>query len=196
MNRHMKRSMRTRSPEFSKPFGRFGGRHGHGGGSAHAGGNPHGRRRRQFDGDALRVMALSLIADGASHGYELIRIFSDRSGGAYAPSPGMIYPLLTMMTETGLVEEQGEGGGRKSYQLTADGTAQVSRDVDVARLLFAKLDALAEQAARVDPTPVRRAMQGLKMALMDRLGRDDATPETAFAAVALIDAATRDIERL
>lgn len=196
MNRHMKRGMRTRTPEFAKPFGRFGGRHRHGGADVHAGGGPHGRRRRQFDGEALKVMVLSLINDGASHGYELIRIFSDRSGGAYAPSPGMVYPLLTLLTETGLVAEKGEGGGRKSYQLTPDGQAEVVRQAQDAKQLFAKLDALAERAAKVDPTPVRRAMQGLKMALMDRLGRDDATPETVFAAVALIDAATRDIERL
>lgn len=197
MNKHMKRGMRTRSPEFSKPFGRFGGRHRHGGGAEmHEGGGPRGRRRRQFDGDALKTMALALIGQGASHGYELIRTFSDRSGGAYAPSPGMIYPLLTLLTETGLVEEQGDGGGRKSYRLTADGQVALDGQAEEAKALFAKLDALAERAARVDPTPVRRAMQGLKMALMDRLGRDDATPETVFAAVALIDAATRDIERL
>ena len=42
-------------------------------------------------------MVLSLIGDGNAHGYELIRAFSDRSGGAYAPSPGMIYPLLTLL---------------------------------------------------------------------------------------------------
>lgn len=193
----MKRGMRIRSPEFSKTFGRFGGRPRHGGAAGlDEGGGLRGRRRRQFDSDALKAMALTLIGEGVSHGYELIRTFSDRSGGAYAPSPGMIYPLLTLMTETGLVEEQGEGSGRKSFQLTADGIAEVARHADTAKLLFAKLDTLAERAARIDPTPVRRAMQGLKMALMDRLGRDDATPDTVFAAVALIDAATRDIERL
>lgn len=141
-------------------------------------------------------MALALIGEGVSHGYELIRTFSERSGGAYAPSPGMVYPLLTMLTETGLVEEQGEASGRKSFRLSSQGAAEVTRDAEDAKRLFAKLDALAERQARVDPTPVRRAMQGLKTALMDRLGRDDATPETVFAAVALIDAATRDIERL
>lgn len=183
-----------RTPGHHKPFGRFGGRHRFGGDGAEPGGP--GRRRRQFDSDALRTMAVALIGDGVSHGYELIRTFADRSGGAYAPSPGMVYPLLTLLTETGLVEEQGEGGGRKSYRLTPEGAAEVERQAEDAQRLFAKLDALAERAARVDPTPVRRAMQGLKMALMDRLGRDDATPETVFAAVALIDAATRDIERL
>ncbi len=190
----MKRGMRMRSPENSESFGRFGGRHRHG--SDLHGGGGRGRRRRQFDGEALKTMSLSLIGQGVAHGYELIRTFAERSGGAYAPSPGMIYPLLTLLTELGHVVEQGEGAGRKSYALTEAGLAEVARQAEDARHLFIRLDALAEQAARVDPTPVRRAMQGLKMALMDRLGRDDATPETVFAAVALIDAATRDIERL
>jgi DNA-binding PadR family transcriptional regulator len=108
----------------------------------------------------------------------------------------MVYPLLTLLAETGLVAEAGEGSGRKSYSLTEAGLVESAKQAEDAKLLFAKLDALAAQAARVDPTPVRRAMQGLKTALMDRLGREDATPETVFAAVALIDAATRDIERL
>lgn len=196
MKHHMNRAMRKKSPEFSTPFGRFGGRFRHGGGGRPDGEGSRGRRRRQFDSDGLRTMVLALIAEGVSHGYELIRAFEERSGGGYAPSPGLIYPLLTLLSETGLVAEQGEGGGRKSFALTDAGRADVAAKADSAKALFTRLKALAESAERVDPTPVRRAMQGLKMALMNRLGRDDATPETVFAAVALIDAATRDIERL
>jgi DNA-binding PadR family transcriptional regulator len=160
------------------------------------GGHPQGRRRRQFTSDGLRIMVLSLIGDGIAHGYELIRAFEERSGGAYVPSPGVIYPLLTLLNETGLVDSKSEDGGRKSYRLTDAGKAENESQAEVAKILFGQLTALADKAERVDPTPVRRAMQGLKMALVDRLGRNDTTPETTFAAVALIDAATREIERL
>lgn len=189
-----------KNTENETPFGRRG-RHGRGGGypmhggRGHGMGGPQGRRRKQFDGEALRTMVLSLIGDGNAHGYELIRAFSDRSGGAYAPSPGMIYPLLTLLDELGLVEDKGEGT-RRSFALTEAGQAEVTAQAEEVARLFQRLDALAEAAARVDPTPVRRAMQNLKMALMDRLGRDDATPETVFAAVEKIDAVAREIERL
>ena len=87
-------------------------------------------------------------------------------------------------------------GTRRSFALTEAGQAEVTAQAEEVARLFQRLDALAAAAARVDPTPVRRAMQNLKMALMDRLGRDDATPETVFAAVEKIDAVAREIERL
>lgn len=193
MKQNHHRAMRMKNPEFSPRFGGKG-RRVHG--PMDGGGRPNGRRRRQFDSDSLRTMVLSLIGEGASHGYELIRAFEERSGGAYVPSPGVIYPLLTLLNETGLVDAQSEDGGRKCYQLTDAGRAESDSKAEATKILFERLAALAEKAERVDPTPVRRAMQGLKMALMDRLGRDDTTPETVFAAVALVDAATREIERL
>lgn len=189
-----------KNPEKFNPFGRRGGPHGRGGGGRghpmHGEGRgPGGRRRKQFDGDALRVMVVDLIGSGTAHGYDLIRAFSERSGGSYAPSPGMIYPLITLLAELGLVDVAGDGA-RKSLSLTEAGHAERAENADAADRLFKRLDALAERAARLDPTPVRRAMMNLKTVLMDRLGRDDASEETIFAAVEKIDAVAREIERL
>ncbi|RZJ32272.1 MAG: PadR family transcriptional regulator, partial [Brevundimonas sp.] len=73
------------------PGGGFGGRGGHRGGG----------KRLLARGD-LRWLILSLIAeDGPAHGYELIKAIETRMGGAYAPSPGVIYPTLTLLEEMG-----------------------------------------------------------------------------------------------
>ncbi|NWM55099.1 PadR family transcriptional regulator, partial [Escherichia coli] len=51
-----------------------------------------GGRRRMFDGTELRLILLKLIEEQPRHGYDLIREIEERSGGAYAPSPGVVYP--------------------------------------------------------------------------------------------------------
>jgi DNA-binding PadR family transcriptional regulator len=155
-----------------------------------------GRRRRQFDGEELRTLILGLIAERARHGYDLIRALSERSGGAYAPSPGMVYPLLQMLADQGLVEDSSEGQARKSFALTDAGMAEWQARTAEAEALFARLDAMASQAERTDAEPVRRAMHNLRSVVIARLGRDDADKETLFAAVALIDGAAQAIERL
>ncbi|WP_447514071.1 PadR family transcriptional regulator, partial [Clostridioides difficile] len=58
-----------------------------------------------FDGTELRLILLKLIEEQPRHGYDLIREIEERSGGAYAPSPGVVYPTLTMLDDMGLIEE-------------------------------------------------------------------------------------------
>src|SRR5438876_747135 len=80
-----------------------------------------GRRRRVFDSNALRLVLLKLIADQARHGYELIRAIEDLTGGAYVPSPGVVYPTLTMLQEMGQIEEAASDGARKAFAITREG---------------------------------------------------------------------------
>ncbi len=68
------------------------------------------RRRCSSQGD-LRSALLKLIADKPSHGYELIKDIEDRFGGAYSPSPGVVYPTLTHLEELGYIRA-GRGGQR------------------------------------------------------------------------------------
>lgn len=155
-----------------------------------------GRRRRLFDGDQLRLMIIALIAQQPRHGYELIRAFADRSGEAYAPSPGMVYPLLAMLTDEGLIAETETQGARKSFTLTPEGLALRDARKDEANALLQKLAVLADGRRHADSEPARRAMHNLRSALIARLSRDDADSETVFRAVALIDSTTQAIERL
>ena len=59
-----------------------------------------GRQRRMFDGGELRLVLLKLIADSPRHGYDLIRAIEELTGGAYAPSPGVVYPTITLLDES------------------------------------------------------------------------------------------------
>jgi len=180
-------------------FSPGGSRHGYGRGGGWGDreeGRGSGRRRRVFDSGELRLVLLKLIADQPRHGYELIRAIEDLTGGQYVPSPGLVYPTLTMLQEMGLIDEAGPGGARKQFAITADGTAHLAERQGEVAALFARLAELANVRQRTDGGPIRRAMENLGAALRHRLGRDDLDGETVHRAAAILDEAAQKIERL
>ncbi|MFM6931499.1 MAG: PadR family transcriptional regulator [Novosphingobium sp.] len=181
-------------PGFGAGFGEGFGR-GFGGGPGGGGG---GRRGKRFAGEELRLMVLGLLAEEApQHGYQLIRSFAAKSGDAYTPSPGVLYPLLTLLADMGLVEEVGgEGTSRRSYGLTDAGRTEIEAKRAVIDGAFARLAAMAEQAGRADAAPIKRAMMNLRTASMQRMMRGDASSETALSIAALLDEVAQKIERL
>lgn len=193
-NKYHHRIMRIRRPEEGFGFGHK--RRFMGGGEPDGGPRRGpGGRRRMFDGEALRLLALHQISEGAAHGYDIIRALDARTKGAYAPSPGIIYPLLGLLEDSGHITDAGGEGKRRSYQLTDEGRAELAEKSDALATALARLDALAQQAERVDPAPVRRAMGNLKAALMARLSSGDIDQDALNAIIDTIDAAARQIER-
>lgn len=167
----------------------FGGRHGH---------DDDGRRsrRRMFDGGELRLVLLKLIADEPRHGYDLIRQIEELTGGAYAPSPGVIYPTLTLLDDMGQIAAQQSEGAKKLFAITPDGQAELDANSEAITALIARLAAIGEERERTDSASVRRAMGNLRQVLVNRLGRRDIDEDALHAVVALIDEAAQKIERL
>lgn len=154
-----------------------------------------GRRRRMFDGDELRLVLLKLIADQPRHGYDLIRDIEERTGGAYAPSAGVVYPTLSMLDEMGLIEAVSEGS-RKQFAATEAGQAHLAEREDEVAALMERLDALGAERNRVDRAPVKRAMANLFTAISHRVMRGDINDDTLHGFAEIIDEAARKIERL
>ncbi|MFD0437989.1 PadR family transcriptional regulator [Streptomyces chartreusis] len=107
------------------PFGPGGGGPGFGGPGFGPGpwgprgrGGPRGRARR---GD-VRASILALLKDRPMHGYEMIQEIAERSGGAWKPSPGSVYPTLQLLEDEGLIASETEGG-KKLFSLTGAGRA-------------------------------------------------------------------------
>ena len=157
---------------------------------------PRGRGRRMFDAGALRLILLKLLADAPRHGYDLIRAIDERTGGAYAPSPGVVYPTLTMLDDMGFIDEQRSDGARRLFAVNAAGEAHLAEKAEEVAALFARLDAMAESARPREEAPVRRAMMNLRAVLQHRLSREDVTAEVAHDVAALIDEVAQKIERL
>lgn len=155
-----------------------------------------GRSRRRFDSGELRLVLLHLISESPRHGYDLIREIEDRTGGAYAPSPGVIYPTLTLLEDMGLIEEQQSEGAKKLFAITDAGKTHLTERAEEVTSLMARLDQIGEVRQRSDRSSVRRAMGNLRQVLVNRLSAGDADEEAVHTMVALIDEAAQKIEKL
>ena len=160
------------------------------------GGEPgRGRSRRMFDGGELRLVLLRLISDEPRHGYELIRAIEEMTGGAYAPSPGVVYPTLTLLGEMGLIEEQASEGSKKRFAVTEAGSMHLEEHRPQVEALMARLSEVGAHRQRTEAAPVKRAMGNLRQALHDRLGRGDMSNDAVLDLAALIDEVAQKVER-
>jgi DNA-binding PadR family transcriptional regulator len=87
------------------------------------GGQPWAGGRRAKRGD-VRTALLTLLSDEPMHGYDLIRELEERSGGAWRPSPGSIYPTLQLLEDEGLVASE-ERDGKRVYTINDAGRAEL-----------------------------------------------------------------------
>lgn len=159
--------------------GRGGGRHGGG---------------RVFGHGGLRLVLLQLIADKPRHGYELIKEIGDRLGGSYSPSPGVIYPTLTLLEELGYTTMAESAGGRKLYSITEAGQTHLAENRATADAMLARMqDTGSPQAGR--PPQVVRALENLKLAVRLRLGAP-LSEEQAHAFAQILDQAAQNLERI
>ncbi|MFC0028356.1 PadR family transcriptional regulator [Micromonospora chaiyaphumensis] len=96
------------------------GPHGHGHGR---GGRGRGRGRRPN----VRGAVLALLTERPMHGYEMIQEIDSRTGGAWRPSPGSIYPTLQLLEDEGVIAAAADSdGGRKRFALTEQGQAEAT----------------------------------------------------------------------
>ncbi|TQL46749.1 PadR family transcriptional regulator [Homoserinimonas aerilata] len=101
----------------------FGPREGFGPGFGARGGfGPRGQRRAGR-GD-VRLAILSLLGEGASNGYGLIKAIAEKTGGTWRPSPGSVYPTLQQLVDEELISSTGDGR-RTEFELTDAGRAYV-----------------------------------------------------------------------
>lgn len=159
------------------------------------GGGDGGGRRRMFDSGELRLILLKLIEETARHGYDLIRDIEERTGGAYAPSPGVIYPTLTLLDDMALIAEEKTEGARRLFAITEAGRAHLAERAGEVEALFSRINALGAMRTGSDSVPVRRAMGNLRAVLQNRMDGEIGS-ETLHDIADLIDEAARKIERL
>lgn len=122
-------------------------RHGHGEGRhecregrRHGEGRGKGRGlRRLFDHGDLHIMILSLVAKKPSYGYEIIKDIQEASSGLYVPSPGVVYPTLTLLEEQGFLESEIVERNRKSFKITVEGAEHLQKNQEVEAVIFRKL---------------------------------------------------------
>jgi DNA-binding PadR family transcriptional regulator len=88
--------------------------------------------------DVLRTAAESESQEQVN-GYQIIQQINERSGGAWRPSPGSVYPTIQLLQDEGLVESDDERP-RKTLALTAEGTAYVAEHADELAAVWAPFE--------------------------------------------------------
>ena len=168
----------------------------------HLGHNRHGRRGRGgglgrfFAHGDLRLVILHLIAEKPRHGYEIIKAIEEQVAGAYSPSPGVIYPTLTLLEELGYVTVSTGGGAKKLHEITAEGRAFLDANRRAVDALLVHMAETSRAHGGGTAPQILRAMENLKLALRFRLSRGPLSEEQINAVAAAIDAAAIGVERI
>jgi DNA-binding PadR family transcriptional regulator len=178
-------------------FGFGAGRHGRGSrGSGPFGppGGPFGRRGRFFEQGDLRWVLLGLIAEKPSHGYELIKAIEERLGGAYSPSPGVVYPTLTLLEDMGLIAAAQSEGARKAFAITDEGRAALETNKATVEAIFQKMAQVADLVGGGPAPQIIRAMENLRTALRLKLESGKLANDQVARIAAALDAAAKAVE--
>ena len=136
----------------------------------------HGSRARRGD---IRSAVLRLLSEQPMHGYQIIQELSTRSGGAWSPSAGSVYPTLQLLADEGLVTAE-ETAGKKVFSLTEAGTGVVAD--------MAEQAAPWDEAAASGTAPGYREAAGKLMQAIWQIGTTGSADQTAAAIEVLTDA--------
>src|SRR5438477_5972114 len=127
-------------------------------------GPPRGPKAGRGD---VRAAILALLREGPRNGYQIMSEIEERSGGAWRPSPGAVYPALQQLADEGLVEAE-ESSGRRTFSLTEAGRRHIEENPDAARAAWESMAAddadempgLFAQAAQLAGSIVQMAHVG------------------------------------
>lgn len=148
---------------------------------------PRGFGGRARKGD-VRSAILSLLAEGPTNGYGLIKAIHAKTDGAWRPSPGSVYPTLQQLVDEGLIVPTSEGA-RAEYELTDEGRAHVTEHADeIAAAWNQPRNPWREQG---DLMAAARKLAGVV-----RQVAAEGTPEQRASATAKLDDLRRELYRM
>ena len=160
-------------------------------------GGPRGRRgaKRMFEGGELRLVLLKLIADEPRHGYQLIKAIEELTEGDYAPSPGVVYPTLTLLDDMGFIAEKKSKDAKKVFEATDEGRAHLAENSDEVEDLIAKLEGHGKKQRHGQRPEIGRAIGNLMTALRNRVAHDGWNEQLLEEVIDILDEAAQRIER-
>ena len=153
-------------------------------------------RERFFDSGQLRLLILHLIAEKPSYGYEIIKAIEERLSGGYAPSPGVVYPTLTLLEEEGLATVTSTEGNKKLYAATEEGKAYLKTNHGLLKAILERMHEAGRVFGRGRSPQIGRAIMNLRYALRMRVERGNLTAEQVSKIAEALDAAARAIDEV
>jgi DNA-binding PadR family transcriptional regulator len=124
----------------------------------------HGRGSRFFEQGDLKYVILRLLEEKPRHGYDIIKELESRFGGSYAPSPGTVYPTLTMLEDLGYARVVPEEGGKKIYEITDEGRKHLAEHSTTVDDIFERIARFVEGITDAPMIELNQAFQRLAKA--------------------------------
>ena len=146
-----------------------------------------------FDQGHLKYVILQLLEEKPRHGYEIIKEIEDRFSGAYSPSPGTVYPTLTLLEDLGYARAKPEEGGKKIYEITDEGRAHLAENKPLIDDIFSKIEEFAQSIFGEPMMDVNRGLKNVASAIYGskRSGRN---AEQIRKIKEILDRAAADID--
>jgi len=161
-------------------------------------GRPRGRWRagRMFEQGDLRYVVLRLLEEKPRHGYEIIKALEERFGGAYAPSPGAVYPILQLLEDLGYARVVPGDDAKKVYEITDAGRAHLAENQSTVDNVFERMSKIVGHFLDEPMTEVHAAFRDVGKATYSRANvsvRDEARLKQI---VEILKRAAKEIEEL
>ena len=120
---------------------------------------PFGHRGPKVRRGDVRSAILDVLAVEPMNGYQIIQQIAERSGGAWKPSPGSVYPTVQQLEDEGLVEAH-DGEGRRLLRLSEEGRQYVEEHPDELAATWRPFDEAGEEEGSGDLKPVIGQVMG------------------------------------
>jgi DNA-binding PadR family transcriptional regulator len=149
-----------------------------------------------FEQGDLRYVILRLLEEKPRHGYEIIKALEERFAGAYAPSPGVVYPTLQLLEDLGYARVIPAAEGKKVYEITDAGRAYLAENRDTVDSIFERISNLVGHFMDEPMTEVHGAFRHVGKATYSRATEAVQNPALLKQIVEILDRAAKEIEQL
>lgn len=154
------------------------------------------RGGRMFEQGDLRYVILRLLEEKPRHGYEIIKALEERFGGAYAPSPGVVYPTLQLLEDLGYAAVMPGPEGKKTYEITDAGRAHLAENRDTVDSIFERISTLVGHFLDEPMTEVHTAFRTVGKAAYSRATDDVRKPDVLRQIVEILGRAAKEIDAI
>jgi len=162
-------------------------------------GRPRGSRRggRMFDQGDLKLVILQLLEEKPRHGYDIIKALEEKSGGGYSPSPGTVYPTLSLLEEMDFATATLAENGKKVYAITDEGQKYLAENRATVDDVLERLVRFGEALFGGRPmASAHEAMGQLGRAYARIVMRGGATPEQVAKIAEILKRAAGELDTL
>jgi DNA-binding PadR family transcriptional regulator len=154
------------------------------------------RSGRMFEQGDLRYVVLRLLEEKPRHGYEIIKALEERFGGAYAPSPGAVYPTLQLLEDLGYARVIPGEEGKKVYEITDAGRAHLAENQETVDSIFDRISKLVGHFLDEPMTEVHAAFRSVGKATYSRATDAVQDPALLKQIVGILKRAAQEIDSL